>query len=55
MAVFERLFDEAFYLQSYPDIAAAVAAGQIPSGLAPFLASGVQEGRTLISRFYRQV
>ncbi|MEM6501616.1 MAG: hypothetical protein AAF685_07245 [Cyanobacteria bacterium P01_C01_bin.89] len=54
MTVFERLFDEAFYLQSYPDVAAAVAAGQIPSGLAHFLGSGLQEGRTLISRFYRR-
>ncbi|MEM6501615.1 MAG: hypothetical protein AAF685_07240 [Cyanobacteria bacterium P01_C01_bin.89] len=53
MAVFDRLFDEEFYLQSYPDIAAAVAAGQIPSGLSHFLASGLQEGRTRISRFYR--
>ncbi|MEM9246501.1 MAG: hypothetical protein AAGA67_12285 [Cyanobacteria bacterium P01_F01_bin.153] len=53
MAVINRLFDEEFYLQSYPDIAAAVTAGQIPSGLAHFLASGIQEGRTRISRFYR--
>ena len=53
MAVIDQLFDEAFYLESYPDVAVAVAAGQIPSGRSHFLPSGLQEGRTLISRFYR--
>ncbi|MEM9772896.1 MAG: phosphoesterase, partial [Cyanobacteria bacterium P01_D01_bin.73] len=53
MAAFDQLFDEAFYLESYPDIAAVVQAGLIPSGLAHFLGAGIQEGRTLISRFYR--
>ncbi|MEM6501612.1 MAG: hypothetical protein AAF685_07225 [Cyanobacteria bacterium P01_C01_bin.89] len=53
MTVIDRLFDEAYYLQANPDVAAAVAAGQIPSGRAHFLTSGVREGRTNISRFYR--
>ncbi|MGD1851729.1 MAG: hypothetical protein ACFCBU_14435 [Cyanophyceae cyanobacterium] len=53
MTVLDRLFDEAYYLESNSDVAAAVEAGQIPSGLAHFLSSGIQEGRTRISRFYR--
>ena len=53
MAVLDRLFDEAFYLESYPDVRAAVQAGIIPSGRAHFETSGIREGRTLISRFYR--
>ncbi|MEM1425531.1 MAG: hypothetical protein AAGF75_03105 [Cyanobacteria bacterium P01_H01_bin.130] len=53
MAVIDQLFDEAFYLESYPDVAAAVAAGQIPNGRSHFLASGIREGRTRINRFYR--
>ncbi len=53
MAVIDQLFNEAFYLESYPDVAAAVASWQIPDGRSHFLASGIQEGRTLISRFYR--
>ncbi|MEM1427765.1 MAG: hypothetical protein AAGF75_14585 [Cyanobacteria bacterium P01_H01_bin.130] len=53
MAVLDRLFDEAFYLDSYPDVRAAVQAGVIPSGRSHFETSGIREGRTLISRFYR--
>ncbi len=53
MAVLDRLFDEAYYLQANADVAAAVQAGQFSSGLAHFLSSGIQEGRTNISRFYR--
>ena len=32
MAVLDQLFDEAFYLDSYPDVRAAVQAGIISSG-----------------------
>lgn len=53
MTVLDQLFDEAYYLQANPDVAAAVQAGQFSSGLAHFLSSGLQEGRTTISRFYR--
>ena len=53
MTGFSQLFEEAVYLDAYPDVAAAVASGQIPSGLVHFLNSGLQEGRTRISRFYR--
>lgn len=38
-------FDEAFYLQTNPDVAAAVAAGAIPSGAVHFVNFGVKEGR----------
>jgi hypothetical protein len=38
-------FDEAFYLQTNPDVAAAVAAGMIPSGAVHFVNFGVKEGR----------
>ena len=38
-------FDEAFYLRSNPDVAAAVAAGDIASGRAHFLSWGQREGR----------
>ena len=53
MAVIDQLFDETFYLANNLDVAAAVAAGQIPNGLTHFLTAGLQEGRTTISRFYR--
>ena len=53
MAVIDQLFDEAFYLENNPDVAAAVAAGQIPSGRSHFFTAGIIEGRTQISRFYR--
>lgn len=39
-------FSEAFYLTRYPDVAAAVAAGQFEDGYAHFLAFGRQEGRS---------
>jgi hypothetical protein len=38
-------FDEAFYLQTNPDVAAAVAAGVIPSGAVHFVNFGVKERR----------
>ena len=38
-------FSEYFYLTEYPDVAAAVAAGWYPSGLAHYLATGRNEGR----------
>ncbi len=39
-------FDEAFYLRTYPGVAAAVAAGQFVSGEQHFLLHGRQEGRS---------
>jgi hypothetical protein len=38
-------FDEAFYLKRYPDVAAAVQAGQLPSGKTHFEIFGRKEGR----------
>ncbi len=38
-------FDEAYYLQLYPDVAKAVARGQFDSGLRHFLLFGRREGR----------
>ncbi|WP_298374647.1 M10 family metallopeptidase C-terminal domain-containing protein [Azospirillum sp.] len=38
-------FDEAFYLSMYPDVNAAVKAGQYASGLAHYLSNGALEGR----------
>jgi len=38
-------FDEEWYLQSYPDVAKAVAAGHIGSGRQHYLAHGREEGR----------
>lgn len=46
------IFDENFYLASYPDVAAAVAAGVYSSGLQHFQAYGLAEGRVLISPLY---
>ncbi len=43
-------FDEAGYLQLYPDIAAAVASGKRPSGLEHWLRYGKAEGRHYVSR-----
>lgn len=43
------IFNESFYLASYPDVRAAVEARVITSGLQHFQESGVREGRTLIS------
>src|SRR5690242_4104733 len=41
----ETSFDEAWYVAFYPDIAAAIARGDIRSGLDHFLKYGRQEGR----------
>lgn len=41
----EAAFDEAWYLERYPDIARAVARGAIASGLAHYRAHGRREGR----------
>lgn len=38
-------FDERFYLARYPEIAAAVRAGQVPSGFAHYCRFGHREGR----------
>lgn len=38
-------FDEEWYLLAYPDVARAVAAGEVGSGLQHYLAHGRQEGR----------
>ena len=40
-----RGFDEAWYRAAFPDVAAAVAGGAYPSGLAHFMAYGWAEGR----------
>ncbi len=45
------LFDDAFYQRTYPDVAAAIAAGQLASGFDHFVENGVAEGR-LPSAFY---
>lgn len=49
---FDILFDEQFYLESYSDVEAAVAAGQFSSGRQHFEEYGLEEGRTLISPYY---
>jgi len=41
----EALFDEAFYLQRYPDVRAAVERGNLTSGAAHFSVAGFAEGR----------
>ncbi len=38
-------FDEAWYLETYPDVAAAVRSGALPSGLSHWTESGKAEGR----------
>lgn len=48
------IFDENFYLKSYPDVAAAVSAGIFNSGLQHFQQAGLQEGRTEVSPFYKE-
>lgn len=48
------IFDETFYLNSYPDIRAAVAAGGFVSGLEHFQRFGLQEGRTLVSPYWNE-
>jgi hypothetical protein len=47
-----NIFDENFYLDSYPDVKAAVDAGTIQSGLEHFQQYGLAEGRVLVSPFY---
>ncbi|MCL1469407.1 hypothetical protein [Argonema antarcticum] len=46
------LFNEAYYLQNNPDIAGAVGAGLLSSGLEHFNLNGVHEGRTEVSLYY---
>jgi hypothetical protein len=46
------LFDESVYLETYPDVAAAVAAGLFGSGREHFLKHGLSEGRVAISSSY---
>lgn len=48
------IFDEDFYLEFNPDVAAAVAAGDFSSGLAHFQRYGLQEGRTLVSPSFNE-
>ena len=48
------IFDEAFYLNSYPDVRAAVQAGAFSSGLQHFQQAGLNEGRTLVSPFFNE-
>lgn len=48
------IFDENFYLASYPDVAANVAAGGFSSGLQHFQQSGLVEGRLLVSPNYNE-
>ena len=48
------IFNENFYLASYPDVAAAVAAGTFSSGLQHFQLSGLTEGRILVSPNYNE-
>lgn len=49
-----NIFDENFYLSSYPDVKAAVDNKQISSGLEHFQRSGLTEGRTLVSPYYNE-
>ncbi len=46
------IFEEAFYLKSYPDVEAAVKAGAFQSGLEHFQQFGVRESRVLVSPLY---
>ena len=48
------LFDESVYLATYPDVAAAVAAGFFGSGREHFLKHGLGEGRVAISSSYNE-
>ncbi|MEB3830517.1 hypothetical protein [Phormidium sp. CCY1219] len=48
------IFDETFYLNSYPDVQNAVNAGLVPSGFNHFQALGLSEGRVLGSPFYNE-
>lgn len=46
------IFDEQYYLATNPDVAAAVQADLVPSGIAHFLQYGLEEGRTSVSPLY---
>jgi Ca2+-binding RTX toxin-like protein len=48
------IFNESFYLTSYPDIRDAVARGIVGSGLEHFQRFGLQEGRFLISPLWNE-
>lgn len=48
------IFDENFYLNSYPDVKAAVNAKTISSGFAHFQQYGLAEGRISVSPFYNE-
>jgi len=48
------IFDEAFYLNSNPDIKQAVQAGIIKSGLDHFIQYGLKEKRVNVSPFYNE-
>lgn len=48
------IFDESYYLSNYPDVAAAVKAGTVASGLQHFQQFGLAEGRVLVSPFYKE-
>ncbi|MGD1928410.1 MAG: cadherin-like domain-containing protein [Leptolyngbyaceae cyanobacterium] len=41
-----QLYDESFYLSENPDVAAAVASGDLSSGYEHFITSGISEGRS---------
>lgn len=43
--VLDLVFDEAYYLTENPDVAARIAAGELPSAYAHFVTEGVFEGR----------
>ena len=44
-ALSDEGFDEPWYLRTYPDVSAAIACGDFPSGLAHFRIHGLREGR----------
>lgn len=48
------IFNENFYLTSYPQVAEAVTAGYFSSGLDHFQRYGLQEGRVLVSLDYNE-
>ena len=48
------IFEEGFYLASYPDVKAAVDAKRFNSGLEHFQKQGLAEGRTSVSAFYNE-
>ena len=50
----KNLFDEAYYLQSYADVAVAVRTGVYKSGLEHFYQFGRSEGRYLISPYFNE-